>query len=116
MKKVIFADDDPTILDVISLILEDNYEITVLSSGEQLLGTNYDLPDLFLLDKQLSGMDGLDICRHLKNQESTKHIPVIVISASPNIHSLAKSAGADNVIAKPFLIRELRQIIAKYTN
>jgi CheY-like chemotaxis protein len=116
MKKIIFADDDPTIQDVISLILEDNYDVTVFSSGEPLLGTNYELPDLFLLDKQLSGVDGLDVCRHLKSQESTKHIPVIMISASPNIESLARSAGADNAIAKPFPIRELRQIIAKYTS
>jgi CheY-like chemotaxis protein len=115
MKKVIFADDDPTILDVISLILEDNYEVTVYSDGGFLMTDKFELPDLFLLDKQLSGVDGLDICRHLKSQESTKHIPVIMISASPNIEKLARSAGADNVIAKPFPIRELRQMIAQYT-
>jgi CheY-like chemotaxis protein len=115
MKKVIFADDDPTILDVVTLILEDNYEVTVYQDGSPLLSGKFELPDLFLLDKQLSGIDGLDICRHLKSQEKTRHIPVIMISASPNIETLARSAGADNVIAKPFPIRELRQMIARYT-
>jgi CheY-like chemotaxis protein len=115
MKKIIFADDDPTIQDVISLILEDNYEVTVYSTGDPLLKNDLVVPDLFLLDKQLSGIDGLDICRFLKSQERTKNIPVIMISAAPNIFQLARSAGADAAIEKPFPIRELRQIIGRYT-
>jgi CheY-like chemotaxis protein len=60
-------------------------------------------------------MDGLDICRFLKNQEETKDIPVIMISASPNIFELAKNAGADGVIEKPFPIKELRNMIETFT-
>jgi CheY-like chemotaxis protein len=114
MKKIIFADDDPTILDVINLIFEGEYEVTTFSRGEALLANNFIVPDLFLLDKQLSGMDGLDICRFLKTQESTKNVPVIVISATPNIDELAKAAGADDVIGKPFPIKVLRQMIANH--
>jgi CheY-like chemotaxis protein len=115
MKKIIFADDDPTIQDVINLIFEGEYEVTTFSKGDALMKNNFIVPDLFLLDKQLSGMDGLDICRFLKKQESTKNVPVIVISATPNIADLAKSAGADDVIAKPFPIKALRQMIANHT-
>jgi CheY-like chemotaxis protein len=111
MKKIIFADDDPTIQDVINLIFEGQYEVTVFSSGERLLKNDFEPPDLFLLDKQLSGMDGLDICRFLKSQESTKRIPVIMISATPNIMDTAKAAGADAAIEKPFPINELRKMI-----
>lgn len=114
MKKIIFADDDPTIQDVIHLILDDSYEITTFTEGEPLLRADIAVPDLFLLDRQLPGVDGLDICRHLKKQRTTKNIPVIIISASPNITSLAESAGADDVIEKPFLIQELRQMIANH--
>jgi DNA-binding response OmpR family regulator len=111
MKKIIFADDDPTIQDVINLIFEGEYEVTVFSNGEPILKNQFELPDLFLLDKQLSGMDGLDICRFLKGQESTKNVPVIIISANPKIFELAKSAGADAAIEKPFPIKELRDLI-----
>jgi len=111
MKKIIFADDDPTIQDVVNLIFEGEYDVTVFSSGEPLLKNEFVLPDLFLLDKQLSGMDGLDICRFLKSQESTKDVPVIIISANPKIFELAKSAGADAAIEKPFPIKELRDLI-----
>jgi DNA-binding response OmpR family regulator len=111
MKKIIFAYDDPTIHDVVSLILEGEYDVTVFSGGESLLKNEFVLPDLFLLDKQLSGTDGLDICRFLKSQESTKHVPVIIISANPKIFELAKNAGADAAIEKPFPIKELRDLI-----
>jgi DNA-binding response OmpR family regulator len=112
MKKIIFADDDSAIQDVITLILDSEYKVTVFTKGEPLLRNEFDIPDLFLLDRQLPGVDGLDICRFLKGQDATKNIPVIMITATPNISALARSAGADGIIEKPFLIQELRQIIA----
>ncbi len=114
MKKILFADDDPTIRDVINLILEDEYDLTILSKGEPLLKNQFIVPDLFLLDRQLSDLDGLEICRFLKGQEATRDVPVIMISATPGIGALALSAGADSVIEKPFPIRQLRQMIARY--
>ena len=114
MKKIIFAEDDPTIQDVVSHILQDQYEIRIFSQGEELLKYEYELPDLFLLDKQLSGIDGLEICRFLKAREQTKHIPIIIISATPALDKLAKSAGADNIIEKPFSVKALREMIARY--
>jgi DNA-binding response OmpR family regulator len=79
-----------------------------------LMTNGFDLPDLFLLDRQLSGVDGLDVCRFLKSQEETKHIPVIIISATSNVVRHALQAGADDVIEKPFLIAELRKMIARH--
>jgi CheY-like chemotaxis protein len=114
MKKILFADDDPTIRDVIHLILDDDYQVTTFTRGEPLMKNEFEVPDLFLLDRQLSDVDGLDLCRHLKKQSATKDIPIIIISASPNITALARSAGADNVIEKPFLIQELRQMIVSH--
>jgi CheY-like chemotaxis protein len=114
MKKIIFTDDDPTIRDIIELILGDSYKLTMYSSGEPLMTNDFEIPDLFLLDRQLSGVDGLDVCRFLKSQESTRNIPVIVISATSNVVRHAIQAGADDVIEKPFLIAELRKMIARY--
>lgn len=116
MKKIIFAEDDPSIQKVINLILEDDYQITTFSRGEPLMNNEFEVPDLFLVDKHLpGGIDGLDICRFLKNQESTRNVPVIVISAIPNLKLLAKAAGADDCIEKPFPIAELRLLVATYT-
>jgi CheY-like chemotaxis protein len=115
MKKIIFADDDPTIQDVINLLLEDEYQLTVFSSGEAILKNKFEVPDLFLLDKQLSDVDGLELCRFLKNQDSTRHVPIIIISASHTITHDARSAGADAVIEKPFSINLLKEIIARHT-
>jgi DNA-binding response OmpR family regulator len=113
MKKIIFADDDPTIQDVIHLILDDDYEVVSLADGEKLINNEFEIPDLFLLDRQLIDIDGLDVCKHLKSNAATSHVPVIMISATQSITKLARAAGADGVIEKPFQIRELRQLIAE---
>jgi CheY-like chemotaxis protein len=62
---------------------------TIYANGELLMHNDFELPDLFIIDKQLSGIDGLELCRFLKAQEATRNIPVIIISASRTFqHSL----------------------------
>jgi len=85
-------------------------------SGEDLVKNKFSLPDIFLIDKQLSGYDGLDICRRLKRRTETKNIPVIMVSASPEIADLSKDAGADDHIEKPFEIKDLLDLVNKYVN
>ncbi len=116
MKHIILADDDPGIQQVIQLILERaGYRVSVYANGESLMTEDIEVPDLFILDKQLSGIDGLDVCRFLKAQDSTKDIPVIMLSANPYISTLAKQAGANDYIEKPFTMETLRQMSARYT-
>ena len=114
MKNIIVVDDDPGILNALSSIFADIYKVTNFGNAEPILNGRYELPDLFILDKQLSGVDGLDICRFLKKQESTKDIPVIMLSASPGIDRMAKAAGADDAIEKPFPIKLMRDVLNKY--
>jgi CheY-like chemotaxis protein len=103
------------IRDITRLVLERaGYTVTVYPNGEPLLETEYELPDLYLLDKQLSGIDGLEVCRYLKQQEKTKHIPVIMLSASPHISTLYIEAGANDFLEKPFSTKQLRDMTAKY--
>ena len=67
MKRIIIVDDDPAIQDAFRLILErTDYSVTVYSNGQALLEGNFTLPDLVILDKQLSGADGLAVCRALR--------------------------------------------------
>jgi len=97
------TEDDPGLQDIYRLILEKaGYIVVIYSNGNDILLNKFETPDLFLLDKQLSGADGLAICRFLKSQENTKHIPIIIISATVGIHKLVMDAGADAFIEKPF--------------
>jgi CheY-like chemotaxis protein len=115
MKRIIIVDDDPGVQSAFSLIFDPElYEVVVYSNGNELLNNQFEAPDLFILDKQLSGVDGLDICRLLKSQPFTCNIPVLIISASPNIANLAVQAGADGFIEKPFSIMEIREMVMKF--
>jgi DNA-binding response OmpR family regulator len=113
-KRIIVADDDPAIVDATQLILElEGYEVTGVVDGRKVLKLQDDLPDLLLLDIWMSGIDGKEICKHLKSQELTKHIPIIIISASQDVQNSALQAGADDFLAKPFEMDDLLSKVAK---
>lgn len=113
-KRIIIADDDPAIQDALHMMLEHKgYEVTVLGSGGPLLDGTFTPPHLFILDKQLPGVDGLDICRYLKGRAATKDIPVLILSASPQIREQATAACADEFLEKPFKMQELRQAVER---
>jgi len=115
MKRIFCADDDPGMMEIFPLIFaRAGYEITMFSNGEELLKNNLTPPDLFLLDKQLSGINGMDICRFLKNNPQTRDIPVIMVSASRDLEKQAVSAGADGYIEKPFKLDHLLSLTRKY--
>lgn len=115
MKKIIIVDDDPGIQDAFRLIFSgEDYDVTIFTDGFSFLKNKFQHPDIFIIDKQLSGVDGLDLCLMLKSREDTRHIPVIMLSASPQIQRLAKAAGADESIEKPFRIRNLRETVERH--
>jgi len=114
VKKVLVADDDPAILDVMRMMLEfEGYEVTTTPNGAAILQMDSGLPDLLLLDIWMSGTDGREVCRKLKLNEKTKNIPVVLVSAIKDIEHSAREAGADDFIAKPFEMNELLQKIEK---
>ena len=113
-KYIIIVEDDKGIQEAARLVFErDGYGVTIFSNGDLLLTNAFDIPHLFILDKQLPGVDGLDICRFLKGQNSTKDVPIIMLSASPNIDRLAEMAGANCFLEKPFKMKTLRETVAK---
>jgi CheY-like chemotaxis protein len=116
-KKILVADDDPSIVDAIQLMLElYDYDVTTTVDGETIYKMEKDYPDLLLLDIWMSGQDGREICKYLKNNPLTKNIPIIMISASRDIVESAKDAGADDFIAKPFQMDELLKKVEKHTS
>lgn len=115
MKRLIIVDDDEGIQDIFSLIFNQaGYDVRIYSAGAPLMEDHLEKPDIFILDKQLSGIDGLEVCRFLKSKDTTKDVPVIMISANPNIKKLAEEAGADDSLEKPFRMKELLDMVAKY--
>lgn len=110
-KKITVADDDPGILDAVGMMLEmEGYKVNSTLNGNTIL-TQSELPDVYILDIWMSGSDGRDLCKKLKSEERTKHIPVILISASNDLKRSAETAGADDFLAKPFDIDALLQKI-----
>jgi len=114
IKTIIIIEDDPAIVEPMTIALKNSgYFVITYFSGERILNNDFVPPDIFIIDKQLPMVDGLDICRHLKQNEKTMHIPVIMVSATP-IKTLAKHAMADDALEKPFTIKQLRDIVAMH--
>lgn len=115
MKRVIVIEDDPGISEMLAFAFQGtNIDLTCFDNGEVIMEGKYERPDLFLLDKQLPGVDGLDICRYLKSKTDTSKIPVVMMSANLRIAELAGHAGADDMIMKPFNITELTKLLHRH--
>jgi DNA-binding response OmpR family regulator len=111
---IIIVEDDPAISDILKIILEKNgYRVHEFVLGQTMLDKQPEKPDLFLLDKQLADIDGLEICRQLKSQPETHHIPVIILSAMPDLQQQVWDAGADAYIEKPFTTKHLLDTISR---
>jgi CheY-like chemotaxis protein len=117
-KKIWVVDDDESILEVLQIILESaGYDVRTSLHGESLQHLDdHNLPDLIMLDILLSGIDGREICKALKSNEHTKHIPIILLSAHSDANKAANGSGANAFIAKPFevsiLIKEVQKHLA----
>jgi len=113
-RKILIADDDASIRDIFSIVFaKAGYDIEIKEDAQEIFGNKFKLPDLFLIDRLLSGVDGLDVCRYLKNNSQTKEIPVVMVSASPDIGVLAIKAGADDFVEKPFELTYLLKVIER---
>ncbi len=110
-KKVLVAEDEPDIRGLIVFSLDyAGFDVVEARNGEEAVAkAKEQKPDLILLDVRMPRMNGYDACRKLKAHESTKHIPVIFLSARGQEaeikHGLA--LGAEEYILKPFAPDEL---------
>jgi DNA-binding response OmpR family regulator len=115
-KKILVVDDEPDILEFLQELLgQEGYAVTVTDKAEYVEKLHAGgLPDLMLIDVLLSGKDGREMVKHLKSQEATRHVPVIMFSAHPSAEETVRVAGADDFVAKPFELDEILAKIAKH--
>jgi DNA-binding response OmpR family regulator len=109
-RRVLLIEDDADIAEAVSYQLErTGLSVKVARTGEEGLELARRGAELVLLDLNLPGMDGLEVCRLLRRQTATAHVPVIIVSArSEEVDRvLGLEMGADDYVVKPFSLKEL---------
>lgn len=110
-KHIVIIDDERDILELLRYNLDKiGYRTTCLLDGESAIKEiRESIPDLILLDLMLPGIDGLDVCRILKNSKQTTKIPIIMITAKGEDTDVVKGLeiGADDYVTKPFSLKVL---------
>jgi CheY-like chemotaxis protein len=116
--KILFIEDEPDQIMMISLRLEKNgYEVVSAKDGEEGLGkVKAEKPDLILLDVIMPGISGLEVCRRLKKDPVTQSIPVITSTAAgmDDIEAQCLAVGADDCVRKPYASAELLEKIQRF--
>lgn len=115
---ILIVDDTPENLKILVGVLKDEgYKVRAVLSGQMALtAVRAATPDLILLDINMPGMNGYEVCSQLKTDPQLQHIPVIFISALANEVDLVRLAevGAVDYISKPFRFDEVLRKVADY--
>ena len=114
-KRILIFDDDDDIQSICTFILEqDGWQVSVKGSCAGLIDhiTAFN-PSVILMDNWIPDEGGVVATQRIKSTAGTKYIPVIYFSANSDIESLAKTAGADMFLPKPFDLNELIEIVNK---
>lgn len=110
-EKILVVDDEEHIQELISFNLENNgYKVICASDGvEALRLVKSELPNLVLLDLMLPEIDGFDVCKQIRRDNTISNMPIIMITAKSDELDkvLGLELGADDYITKPFAVREL---------
>lgn len=110
-KKVLIIDDDKDALEVMTYVLEDKDYNVITSYTVDIKDIEKIKPDLILLDNWLGKALGSELCKKLKANPSSKHIPVILISTVSDLSQIAKECNADAYVEKPFDIEHLQGVV-----
>lgn len=119
MARILFVDDDPFTLETLkrSVQMFEHQAITASNGEDAYLRAIEETPDLILTDMMLPDMDGLDLLRQLGENPGTDQIPVVMLSASPELDmvELCREAGAKEFLSKPVHLQTLLDVIRRFT-
>ena len=118
---ILVVDDEEDILELVRYnLVKEGYRVTTVASGEEALKSARSAqPDIILLDLMLPGVDGLEVCRLLKQDSKTQHVPIIMLSAKGEEADIVTGLelGAADYITKPFsprvLVARLRAVLRR---
>jgi DNA-binding response OmpR family regulator len=112
-KKITVVDDETDLRNLLRLtLLSAGYDVELYSNGEEFIAQSKMDSDFYIVDIDLGKMTGLEVCQYLKAAKAKG--PVVLISADPEIRSLAEKACADGALSKPFTQAELIRNINLY--
>ncbi len=109
-RRIVIIEDDRDIADAMSYALDRaGFSVRVARTGEEGLDAVRRGADLVLLDLNLPGMDGMEVCRMLRRQPGSTHTPILIVSARGEEvdRVLGLEMGADDYLVKPFSMKEL---------
>ncbi len=120
-KKILFIEDEPDQIVMISLRLEKNgYKVISSLDGEEGIEMAMkEKPDLILADVIMPGIDGFEVCRRLRKNSATRHIPIISTTAAgmDDVEHQCLAAGADDCVRKPYdsadLLVKIKRLLEK---
>jgi two-component system phosphate regulon response regulator PhoB len=111
MERILIVDDDPDIQKLVSYNLSQaGFQVSTAATGLAALdAVQAELPDLIILDLMMPDLDGLEVCRKLRQQEKSRRIPIIMLTARTQEvdRVVGFELGADDYVMKPFSPREL---------
>jgi DNA-binding response OmpR family regulator len=113
MCRILVADDDQAMIDMVEQVLDhEGYDVVSVTDGQAVLDfvENDKAPiDLFILDLALPTVDGLEVCRSLRDNPKTAELPIVFLTGQRDTGSVSQAlaAGGDDYIRKPFAVREL---------
>ena len=109
-RSLLIVDDNSANLKLVAAVLNPYYQLSITDNGETAIKiAELKIPDLILLDVMMPGMSGFDVCKYLKQNEKTREIPIIFLTAKNEESDIVMAfdiGGADYVL-KPFKTREI---------
>ena len=118
--RILIVEDEESLLKLESILLSSKgYQVFGATNGRSAMEELSRIsPDLVLLDIMLPEMDGFEVCRLIKENPDTRHIPVVMLSARKNRQDIERGAlvGADAYVTKPFKSAKVMEIIESLIN
>jgi DNA-binding response OmpR family regulator len=108
-EKILVVDDERDVRGLLyDFLTEEGYKVILATNGAEAIGlAELENPEVILLDINMPGIDGIEVCKKLKAQEKTQFIPIIIITALEDSGFIAYLEGADDFVSKPFNLVEL---------